>query len=273
MVLTPIRTRLTPAPPATPALHHEAHAPAPVTGDPFRRCASTIWRVYRTGGEFLWPDDGGVARRDGARPGAAYDRQKQVLRELRARTVREIRDPLEDVSMDGAPDPKRRPWPEYADAVIELVLEGRHFVLVPAPATAHLPDGWGRPTSGGAPLGVIHVLTAGDPYPEVLSAAENAERERRLVRELDAAGIQHDPALGRSADGSASEVSRALRGVDRADAIAIAARHGQLAIYEIDDRIHTVDVATGAIVSSRDFRRSDVHVSSDALVGPTGWKG
>jgi hypothetical protein len=168
--------------------------------------------------------------------------------------------------MSRGPDPSRAPWPQYAAAVVELIIDGAHIVLTPLPTSERAGDlaDWSPP---------IWVLTAGDPYPVELSPDENAERERLLVAELDAAGVRHDPALGRSADGATSEVSRALRGIDRAQALAIAARHGQLAVYEIEDLIRCVDVASGEVVTEHAFTIAVAAAGSDALVGPTGWRG
>jgi hypothetical protein len=106
-----------------------------------------------------------------------------------------------------------------------------------------------------------------------LSPEENAARLERLCAELDAEGISHDPALGRSPDGSTSEVSRALRGINRDLARRIAARHGQLAVYEIDALIRCVDVASGAVVTARAFSVRHAPAGSDELLGPTGWRG
>jgi len=182
--------------------------------------------------------------------------------------------------MSARPDPERAPWPQYASAVVELVLDGRHIVMTPVAATGRAGSAEGQGDETGTsdrPLAVwgppIWILTAGDPYPVVLTAAENAERERTLIAELDVAGVRHDPALGRAPDGSTSEISLALRGIDRAEALAIAARHGQLAVYEIDDRIRCVDVASAEVVTSRAFTVAEAEVGSDALVGPTGWRG
>lgn len=117
------------------------------------------------------------------------------------------------------------------------------------------------------------VLTAGDPYPAELSQAENSARMQSLCAELDASGIEHDPALGRSKDGSTSEISRALRGVTRAQALEIAARFGQLAVYDIDDTIRCVDVASGAVITMHGYELRDAAAGSDVLLGPTGWRG
>ena len=168
------------------------------------------------------------------------------------------------------PDPDVAPWPLYATAVVELNVEGEHLVLTPMDTADGTPSGHHAPLD---PAGPVWVLTAGDPYPAELDAAENAARNARLIAELDALGLRCDPALGRSPDGSTSERSVAVRGSDRATVLAAAGRHGQLAVYEIEDRILCIDVASGAVVTVRAFRLERAPAGSGRLVGPTGWEG
>ena len=170
-------------------------------------------------------------------------------------------------------DPQGPPWPQYAQAVVELVLDGTHLVLTPLTGGAGAERASGPASALAAWQPPIWVLTAGDPYPLALTEAENAERARLLCAELDAAGITHDPALGSAPDGSTSEVSRALRGIDRAQACAIAARHGQLAVYEIDDLLRCVDVASGTVVTAHAFATRRAAAGDGRLSGPTGWRG
>ena len=170
---------------------------------------------------------------------------------------------------DQEPDPTVAPWPQYAEAIVELILDGRHLVLIPDDPAAQ--DDARDALAGSATP--IWVLTAGDPYPAELGAVENAARLQRLCDELDALGLQHHPALGRSRDGAASEVSRAVRGAERENVLAVAARHGQLAVYEIAARIDCVDVASSSVVTSRAYVVSSAPAGSDELSGPTGWRG
>lgn len=172
-----------------------------------------------------------------------------------------------------APDPSSAPWPQYAQAVVELLIDGEHVVLSPFGGGARN----GPRADGGAAVaklgGPVWVLTAGDPYPVTLAEEENAARNAALREDLAARGIDAAPALGRSPDGSTSEISLAVRGTDRRTVLEVAARHGQLAVYEIENRILCVDVASGHVVSAVDFRVDRAHAGSDALVGPTGWRG
>ena len=170
-----------------------------------------------------------------------------------------------DATPDAAPDAAQPPWPQYAAAVVELVLDGRHLIVSPCEDPSSTDESsheyWREP---------IFVLTAADPYPLQLTPVENDVRLASLCAELDAAGVQHDAALGRSPDWSTWEVSRVLRGIDRARALEIAARHGQLAVYEIGACIRCVDVASGTVVTERAFAVLQDADGSDAIVIPTG---
>lgn len=165
------------------------------------------------------------------------------------------------------PDATLAPWPQYAEAVVELVLDGEHLVLTPCPPDEAEPDAL---SARGAPL---WVLTAGDPYPLELDANENAARNAVLKGDIERLGLAHHPALGRSPDGSTSEVSVAVRGTSRAVVLDLAARHGQIAVYELDDRIRCVDVASAGVVTTVPFRLAAAPAGSATLVGPTGWRG
>lgn len=171
------------------------------------------------------------------------------------------------MSQPPVPDPTLPPWPQYAEAVVELVLGGEHLVLMPCALDVAEPDAL---SSRGAPL---WVLTAGDPYPVELDAEENAARNAVLKGDIERLGLAHHPALGRSPDGSTSEVSVAVRGTTREVVLGLAERHGQLAVYELDDRIRCVDVASGGVVTAVPFRLAAAPAGSDTLVGPTGWRG
>jgi hypothetical protein len=182
------------------------------------------------------------------------------------------------LTTSSGPDPGAEPWPQYAQAVVELVIDGEHLVLTPLPTL--MAGEVGGPVTAVdaqrrlAALGLpVWVLTAGDPYPVELTAQENAARNAALCAELDARGLRHDPALGRSPDGSTAEVSVAVRGTDRATVRAIAAGYGQLAVYEIDGRIRCVDVASGAVVTAVAYQLVGAPRGSDDLIGPTGWRG
>ncbi len=162
------------------------------------------------------------------------------------------------------PDPSLPPWPQYAEAVVEFVLEDAHVVLTPCAASdavAHALAPWGAP---------VWVLTAGDPYPLQLTRRENAQRNAELKTDIERLGLRHHPALGRAPDDSTFERSVAVRDTTRADMLALARRYGQLAVYEIDDRIRCVDVATAHVVTSTPFQIVTSPVTEDDLMHLTG---
>ncbi len=173
-----------------------------------------------------------------------------------------------------APDPTLVPWPQYAAAVIDLLLDGEHLVLTPMAAPIATPIVETAPLPPPAPLAPgsspVWVLTAGDPYPDELSCEENARRNQALRAELEAQGFRVDHALGRAPDASVSERSLVVRGAERAMVLAAAQRHGQLAVYEITDRILCVDVATATPVTSVAYRLECSAAMGTTLPDPTG---
>lgn len=148
------------------------------------------------------------------------------------------------------PDPTSPPWPQYAEAVVEIALDDGRLVLTPTVgATEVMPPALLPPA-----LLPLWVLTAGDPHPRELGPEENAARNARLRTDLERAGLTVLDALGRAPDGSAVEVSLAVAGTDRASVLGHAARYEQLAVYEIDDRIRCVSVDGGHEVTVRPYR-------------------
>ena len=152
-----------------------------------------------------------------------------------------------------APNGSLEPWDRYARAVVEIEVDGGVLELTPRDAGA-LPSTAATAPVGGALAGTVTILTACDPYPEVLPAAENRRRTVALDARLDALRLPHLPALGRSPDHRESEVSRALLDVDRGAALAVAAEFGQLAVFEIDGAtIACVAVADAAVMTRRGY--------------------
>jgi hypothetical protein len=87
-------------------------------------------------------------------------------------------------------------------------------------------------TSGPFPFDApaVHVITAYNPGPERLDAEENERRQRALVAELPDTTSTWTVEAG-AADGSHREVSVLIVGLNDEDAIAIAVRWGQDAIF------------------------------------------
>jgi hypothetical protein len=73
-------------------------------------------------------------------------------------------------------------------------------------------------------------LTAHNPGSVLLSAAENEVRQARLRDEVSAAGWVFYPGEGLGTAGWPGEESLLVLGIDSADALALAGRHGQLAL-------------------------------------------
>jgi len=159
-------------------------------------------------------------------------------------------------SHDDARDAPGDPWDRYAQAVVEVALDDALLVLTPQEGPAPAPASGAEASApvGGVLDGPVAIVTACDPFPESLTAEENAVRTSALVAALDAAGARHLPALGRSPDHRESEVSRAVLGLDRAAVLAVAAAFAQLAVFEIDgSTIACVAVADGTVMTRRRY--------------------
>lgn len=112
----------------------------------------------------------------------------------------------------------------YLDAVVEIGFPSGTVVVTAAPAgTTHGPYP--------ARLSHLHVITASNPYSQVLDAADNAARNAALVRDLDAAGLAHLDAVGRSPDGTWHEQSFAVVDADEDTVLDLADRYDQHAVY------------------------------------------
>jgi hypothetical protein len=110
----------------------------------------------------------------------------------------------------------------YTWAQVEFdALEGRRLVVRPAPCPGPYP-------LAAAP---VHVLTAHNPGAERPAAAENDRRQQALEAELADRGLAVTRAVASAADGSHAEESAAVVGWDDAEALALARRHGQDAIF------------------------------------------
>lgn len=146
------------------------------------------------------------------------------------------------------------PWREYAAAFVEVQLDGRIFTLEPTQVATCSP----------LPVQPVWIVTAWNPHPNFFSREENDRRARSLEEALDAAGLIHHPAVGRSRDWSAFEHSRAVIGTDRATVLDLAARFDQLAVFEITDRITCV-AADGEVMTSMPYFLTE-------RVGDAGWQ-
>lgn len=83
----------------------------------------------------------------------------------------------------------------------------------------------------------VHVITAHNPYERVLSSSINSERHQLLGHylELRCPGAQRMEVMGRSKCGQWQETSWAISGLERTEALAIAHRFQQRAIFELNE--------------------------------------
>src|SRR5262245_61032601 len=78
---------------------------------------------------------------------------------------------------------------------------------------------WSGPGAGALPLPLpVHVITACNPFEQVLSLAENTRRNEALSELLFARRLEFQPVLGRSPDGCWTEPSFAVHGLSRVEA-------------------------------------------------------
>lgn len=138
-------------------------------------------------------------------------------------------------------------WDEYASTVVTIALADAVVTVTPTD---------GRP-AGRLPAdlpGPVHVVTAWNPGSRRLSRAANDARHDRLVAELSTDEVAWVHARGCSPDGTWCEDGVALTGWTRQAACALARRHGQAAIFEVQDEQVVVVAAEGPRTSRRACR-------------------
>lgn len=128
-------------------------------------------------------------------------------------------------------DEREQVWTVYESTYIvqpqgtETVWAGSNAITVPMP----LP---------------IHVITAFNPFEQVLDSPENERRNSVLADFLGAKGFEFQSVLGRSVTGTWSEPSFAIHGMTRSEACELGRLFGQRAIFELDEdtlRVISVD--------------------------------
>ena len=119
----------------------------------------------------------------------------------------------------------------YAGSVVVLRADGQGSVTIePVPdadGPGHLPELLPPETRR------LYVITACNPRSRLLSQAENADRNRRLVAELEARGLRWVSADGSAPDGSWREPGYGIVDGDPAEVLALARRFEQLAVFEL----------------------------------------
>lgn len=116
-------------------------------------------------------------------------------------------------------------WRHYLSTIVEIEVSPGRWAHLNGPAAL---DELPLP-------GPIHVITACNPEGIYRSEEENRAATARLVGEMWVSGFAIARALGRSPSGDHSEVSVALSGLSRPEALRVGRRYGQIAIYEVTD--------------------------------------
>jgi hypothetical protein len=116
------------------------------------------------------------------------------------------------------------PWESYARTVVDVVLPGGAVVVRAAPGG----------TAGEWPFESrkpVFILTAWDPGTERPSTEENRMRQSALVEDLGRWSATMWPAMGADPLSAHREEGVAVSGLSAADAVALAARYRQDAIF------------------------------------------
>lgn len=116
-------------------------------------------------------------------------------------------------------------WSEFQRTTITLDLGGRRLGVTPADddRVGDFPPGVSGP---------IHVLTAWNPQGIEAPLAANRAANERLAVELADLPARVWPTVGTGEDGSWSEEGFSIAGLTRAEALALAIRYDQRAIFE-----------------------------------------
>ena len=112
---------------------------------------------------------------------------------------------------------------------------------------------WSGPHADTLPLKPpIHVITAYNPFEQLLSDDENIRRNESLNAELSKLQIDIKSVIGKSPSGDWQEASYAVYGLTRQQACHIARHYDQRGIYEIlEDELLVIEVNTQEIKGRR----------------------
>ncbi|MFM8979160.1 MAG: DUF3293 domain-containing protein [Planctomycetia bacterium] len=122
-----------------------------------------------------------------------------------------------------------------------------------------------RPAPQGAPAaalawpwrGTVHVLTAWNPYSDLLPHDENEAAQARLAAALAARGLPAHPAVGRDPAANSrgwAEPSFLVEGLTRAQAVELGQAFEQHALFEVDSasgELRLVACRDGALLGTR----------------------
>jgi hypothetical protein len=95
---------------------------------------------------------------------------------------------------------------------------------------------WSGPNAQPLPLSTpIHVITACNPFAQLLSNHENRQRNDLLLEHIEKLNLEFKPVIGRSANGDWQEQSFAIFGFSRSQACDLATAFDQRAIFELSE--------------------------------------
>jgi len=111
---------------------------------------------------------------------------------------------------------------------------------------------WAGPNAIPLPLPPpVYVITAVNPFEEVLSDTQNAHRNNALRSLLKSRGLKFIEVFGQSPDGKWVEPSFAVSGISRATACALSHLFRQRAFFELDEHEFRVISPDGKVRSAR----------------------
>jgi len=112
---------------------------------------------------------------------------------------------------------------------------------------------WSGPNADVLPLPIpIHVITAHNPFGELLSSNENKQRNNTLLNELNKHDIEIKPVTGQSPSGDWQEESFAVYGLTRKQACEIASNYEQRAIFELTvNELLVIDASSHTVTRRR----------------------
>lgn len=116
-------------------------------------------------------------------------------------------------------------WDAYRTAVVRVSLPGGPIEVAPAPAACE--------SIGDFPFdpdATVHIITAYDS--SLADVAANEQRNAALLTDLEAHGVVWHPAVGADPEWVHQEASFAVLGLSREQAIELACRYAQDAIFE-----------------------------------------
>lgn len=112
---------------------------------------------------------------------------------------------------------------------------------------------WSGPNAKALPLNTpVHVITACNPFGELLSDEDNKQRNQLLLNELCEFDITLKPVLGHSPSKHWQEQSFAIFGLTREQACEIGTKYDQKGIFELNnDKLLVIEACSQKVMRQR----------------------